>query len=455
MSSTSQGLRRHSLGFWEIVGLAVGGMIGTWIVDMTYWFQLSGAGCFWALLLATVFVLPLGLCYSELNSMLPFSGGETIWATNAFGWFLGWIVGWALTLLYVLALTWVIYGIGTIAIYAFPDLSFSSIRLIGVILLLAWLAISMLKVEISGKAGMIMAFVMIVTAIIGFVFFFTSAEWHFDNLKPWFPQGWSGFGAALGVMLFKFVGFDLIPQFAEESNYPRRNQWKLYLAALLITFLIYGGAILANGGIWDWERIANATLIDPIIADQLGLHILAWLIIGTAILTVVTVIPGFWAAGARILYGMSRQRQLPPALSITNRFGQPWVANIVIGILAIYFAYFAPEAWVAYVYTIFSFTAGFVFLVIALSFLTLRVKHPEWDRPCKAPGGMICGVIAAIYCAWVIYVSLAEMTMEGITALAGFYVLGALLLIYLLYKRRLEPERYTVYVLTPKDISED
>ena len=455
MLSETRGLRSRTLGFWSIVCLAVGGTIGTWVVDMTYWFQLSGAGCLWGLALAGACVLPLALCYSELNGMLPFAGGEPVWTTNAFGWFLGWLQGWALTLLYLLALTWVIYGIGTIAIYAFPDLAFSTIRLIGVALLLIWLVMSELKVEIGGMTATVMVFAMILGAVIVWAFFFSSGEWHYSTLTPWFPQGAGGFGLVVGILVFKFVGFDLVPQFAEESKYPFKNIWKVYLVVLLITFGVYAMAILANGGIWGWERIAGATMIDPIIADELGLHVLAWVIVVVAILTVITVMPGFWAAASRVLYGMAKQRQMPLVLAKTNRFGQPWVANILVGVFAIYFAYFSPEAWVEYIYTIFSFTAGIIYLLVALSFIALRIKHPEWKRPYLAPRWIVCGSIAAAYCAWVIYTSLAQITIEGVMALIGFYAVGVIFLIYVWRKRKVEPEKYKLHTLTPEDISED
>ena len=226
------------LGLWTIIALAVGGTIGTWIVDMTYWFQLSGAGSFWALALSGLLVLPLALCYSELNSALPFAGGENTWVSNAFGPIIGWFQGWLLVLLYVLAMTWVVYGLGTIAAYSFPNISFSSIRLVGMLLLLAWLGISMLQVEITGKLAYIMTWSMVVIALIAFFSFFTSSEWHFENLHPFFPNGFKGFGTVLGILLFKYVGFDLVPQFSEEINYPLKDQWKAYVGIIVITFCI-------------------------------------------------------------------------------------------------------------------------------------------------------------------------------------------------------------------------
>ena len=53
-------------------------MIAAWMVEIKYWFELSGPGSFWALVVCALFILPLCLVYSEMTSMLPFAGGENV-----------------------------------------------------------------------------------------------------------------------------------------------------------------------------------------------------------------------------------------------------------------------------------------------------------------------------------------------------------------------------------------
>ena len=52
-----------------------------------------------------------------------------------------------------------------------------------------------------------------------------------------------------------------------------------------------------------------------------------------------------------------------------SRFWQ--ISSLVF--LSIYFTVFAPDAWVNYIYTIYGLTAGVVYLLVALSFLKLRL----------------------------------------------------------------------------------
>ena len=60
---------RKDLSLSQIIAMAAGGMIAAWMVEMIYWFELSGSGSFWALLATGIFIIPLGLIYSEMSSM--------------------------------------------------------------------------------------------------------------------------------------------------------------------------------------------------------------------------------------------------------------------------------------------------------------------------------------------------------------------------------------------------
>ena len=91
-----KGQLKRELSLSQVIAMAAGGMIAAWMVEMIYWFELSGTGSFWALLTTGILVIPLGLVYSELSSMLPFAGGENVWISNAFGWDIGWYFNWKL-----------------------------------------------------------------------------------------------------------------------------------------------------------------------------------------------------------------------------------------------------------------------------------------------------------------------------------------------------------------------
>lgn len=442
---------KKELTLTQVIAMAAGGMIAAWMVEIKYWFELSGAGCFWALATTAVMVLPLAFVYSEMSAMLPFAGGANIWVSNAFNWDLGWYFDWAQLLLYVLAMPTVSYGIVTMTNYFYP-LTFFQTKVIALLLLVVWFFLTNKEIKLLGKIQNFLFWLMIITSIFVSVSLITSGQWKFSNLKPWFPNGFSGYSAAVGILVFKYIGFDLIPQLSEEANFPRKDQWKAYLGAIGFTFLIYGLAIIANAGIVSTEWIINIDIVDPRVADLVGKHWLAILVVIVGILGTVTTLSGFWLSASRCLYGAAQQRQLSPIFTKINKDGQPYIGNIAVGILSIYFTIFAPEQWVEYIYTIYSFVAGIVYMWVTLSFLVLRKKHPEWERPYKVKCGTLVGLAALAFTIWVIYASLSEISAVSICLLVGYFFVGALFHLYAKKMQKVSPDKWAPIILGPEDI---
>jgi APA family basic amino acid/polyamine antiporter len=443
---------KKELSLSNVISMAAGGMIAAWMVEMIYWFELSGSGSLWALLVTGIMVVPLGLVYSEMSSMLPFAGGENVWISNAFSWNIGWFFNWTLYLLYILAMPTVAFGIVTMAGYFYPELSFQTTKLIALVILLVWFVFSNFRVRILASIQSVMFWIMIAASIFVSFNFILSAEWSFSNLQPWFPNGFSGFGAAVGILVFKFIGFDMIPQLSEEANFPRKHQWKAYLGSIAITLLIYALAILGNGGIVTTEWILNTDIVDPRVADLIGKHYLAVIIVVIGILGTVTTLSGFWLSAARNLFGAAKQNQLPHVFKKLNKSGQPFIGNIFVGIFAIYFTVFAPDAWIEYIYTVYAFAAGLVYMMVSLSFLILRKKHPEWERPFKLKFGVLFGILSLIFTLWILIATFSEIALSSLFILGGYFVIGIALLIYAKMKQKSDPEGWKQIVLTPDDI---
>ena len=131
-----QGLKK-TLKLPQLIALAAGGMIAAWMVEIQYWFSLTGTGSLLALILCAVFVLPLCFIYAEMTTMLPYAGGENVWVSNAFGWNTGWVCCWFVLLLYVMAMPTVSYGIASMIGYLHPITS-GQTKLVAAIILVVW-----------------------------------------------------------------------------------------------------------------------------------------------------------------------------------------------------------------------------------------------------------------------------------------------------------------------------
>ncbi|MFP3361216.1 amino acid permease, partial [Planococcus sp. SIMBA_143] len=67
-----------------------------------------------------------------------------------------------------------------------------------------------------------------------------------SNADPLFTGGGSGFSAVVSVVPFLFVGFDVIPQSAEELNMPPRRMGVMIIVSVAAATLWYIMVILTN-----------------------------------------------------------------------------------------------------------------------------------------------------------------------------------------------------------------
>jgi APA family basic amino acid/polyamine antiporter len=447
VADSKQQLKKE-LGLLNIIAMAAGGMIAAWMVEITLWFDLSGPGSLVALITCGVLVLSLCLIYSEMTSMLPYAGGENIWISNAFGWEAGWYGCWLVMLLYIMAMPVVSFGISSMLRYLYP-ITFIQEKVIASVTLLVWYFLTNKEIKILAKLQSTMFWGTLIVSVGASLSFIFSSEWHFETLKPFFPNGVNGYGAAVGLLIMKFVGFDLVPQLSEESNFPKRKMWMAYAGSMGLTILVYGLAVLAVGGIFTSEQIKGMDIVDPRAADVIGHHWLGILIVVMGIFTCLTTLSSFWLCASRTLYGAAQQHQFTEVLARLNVNAQPQNANIVVGIFSLYFTVFAPEKWINYIYTIYGFAAGLVYMLVVLSFLRLRKTHPEWKRSYKLPFAGFFGLVGFLFTVYVLVVSCISMDKGAWITLVIYLLIGIPFLFYARSKQKTDPEKWRRIVINP------
>lgn len=431
-----------------MIAMAAGGMVAAWMVEIKYWFEVGGAGSLWSLVTCALLILPLCFIYSELTSMMPYAGGQNIWVSNAFGWNTGFAACWFIMLLYIMAMPTVSYGIASMVSYVYP-ISAMGVKIVSVVILVLWYFLTNFELKLLTKLQNVLFWSTLVVSCCASLIFIFSGEWSYDNITPWFAEGFNGYTAGIGLLIMKFVGFDLIPQLSEEANFPKKDLWKAFVGSLACTVLIYGLAIVGVGGIVSREWIAETDIVDPRVADIIGMHWLGMVIVIMGALTCITTLSSFWLSASRILYGAAKQHQMTAKFSVLNKHGQPAFANLIVGILSVYFTVFAPEAWVNYIYVIYGVAAGIVYLFVATSFLKLRKTHPEWERPYKAKAGTLMGIIGIAFCFWVIFTNVKAMGMAEWAVLIIYCVVGIGFWAFAKAKQKSDPENWAPVVINP------
>ena len=136
------------------------------------------------------------------------------------------------------------------------------------------------------------------------------------NLQPLFVDGAKGLLAVLIITPFMFVGFDVIPQAAEEINLPYKQIGKLLIFSVGLAVFWYILIILACSLALDDAALQSSSLATADAASALfGTLLAGKLIVLAGIGGIVTSWNAFYIGGSRAIYALAHARMLPAWLA--------------------------------------------------------------------------------------------------------------------------------------------
>ena len=161
------------------------------------------------------------------------------------------------------------------------------------------------------------------------------------NWEPWFAPGrsaWTGVLAMLAISPWLYVGFDTLPQAAEEFAFPAGRAFRLMAAAILAGAGMYVVVVLATGVVLPWrELVAGESVWATGAAVRASLGMVGVAILSVAVvLAIFTGINGFFMASSRLMFSMGRARLLPAWFgSIDRARGTPRNALLFTGAVSL------------------------------------------------------------------------------------------------------------------------
>ncbi len=369
-----------------------------------------------------------GLSYSELTALFPKAAAEYTFVKNAFkSEFIGFIIGWLTAITSIIVGATVALGFGGyFAQFLDIPITISAILLLGVLSFVnfigikqsAWINTIFALVTIAG---------LVIIIILGFTFGASESVDYFDA-----PNGISGIILAFVLIFFAFIGFEDMANVAEEVKMPKKTLPRAIILSILITAVIYILVSLSAVRIMNWGELSqSAAPLADLAARGLGLGggitLSAIALFATASTVLITLV-----AGARILYGMAQNGSLPSILGkVHSRTGTPWIAVIGIFVTSIAFAFVGDIVIVA---NIVVFAVVITFAMVNLSVILLRYVKPDVERPFRVPLNIgkfpilpLFGFVVTVYMA-------IQFELEII--LVGFGIIGAGCIFYLLFNKR-------------------
>ncbi|MEC5209136.1 APA family basic amino acid/polyamine antiporter [Psychrobacter sp. PL15] len=403
---------KKSLGMFDIIALAFGAMVGWgWVVLAGGWIIAAGTwGAMLAFLLGGLAVILIGVTYAELAASMPITGGEHTYTHRALGVNVSFICSWSILFGYFSVVAFEAVALPTVVEYFIPNYNQGYLWTIaGWDVYATWVGVGMLGSVIVtwlNIRGMEVSAWFQKTAVIGILFvgilLFIGAALYNPATStavqaPAFIGGAAGVMAVIVMVPFMFVGFDVIPQAAEEIDLTRPNIGKFLIISIIIAVLWYIAVAWSVGTTLPLIQAEGSTLAtaDAMTNAWSGKWAGILLVIG-GVLGILSSWNAFLIGGSRLLYAMSKARMLPAFLSkLHPKYNTPANAILLIGGLATLAPLFGRKMLV-WIVDAGGFGIVIAYTCVAISFLVLRYREPDMVRPFRVPAGKLVGVVTII-----------------------------------------------------------
>ncbi len=403
----TDGTFRRVLGRIDTFALAFGAMIGwSWVILAGTWLSDGGLlGAALAFFAGGVAICMIGLTYAELASALPFVGGEHVYTQRAFGEVTSYICTWSIIFGYVavvafeaialpVAVASLVPGFQQIPLWTVADYQVHGTEVaLGA---LAATGITLLNIRGVRVAARVQAITVIFILAAGALLIaggFLSIGHENREVLLW--GGSPGFLSVLIMVPFLFVGFDVIPQSAEEINTSQCDIGRVLIRSILLAILFYVLVVVAVGlspSVGENEGLVTAVAAGKAFNSP---AVTAFIVLA-GIGGILTSWNAFLIGGSRAVFALARAGHLPAFLGrIHPQYGTPWYAIAVIGGISILAPLLGRSALV---WIIDAGGLGIViaYIFVAAAFIALRRKEPDLVRPYTAPGGEATGWVALV-----------------------------------------------------------
>ncbi len=331
IQSEGTGLKK-SLNPAQVWALALGSILGwgAFVLPALRFLPEAGPGAATiGFAIGGLMLLFVAKSYGHMISQYPVAGGAFAFAYAGFGPTVAFACGWALALGYlcIIALNGTalilltrflmpgvlefgyMYSIAGWAVY------FGEIAMVVSILCLGGY-LNYKGADIVGKIQVFLAFALCFGVVALFLGSTTTESASVANLQPLFAENKSMIASILAIVAIApwlYVGFDTIPQAAEEFNFPHEKAVRLMTAAIIGGAVLYSLVTIAVAIVMPYKELlvmdvpwATGT-IATIALGQFGSILLAIVVMAA----IFTGINGFFIAASRLLFSMGRAKVLP------------------------------------------------------------------------------------------------------------------------------------------------
>lgn len=366
------------------------------------------------------------LCYAELATTYPHTGGDYYYFMRAFGRPVAFLFAWArLSVIQTGSIALLAFVLGDYLAELLP-FGTAAAPVYAALAIVLLTVLNLVGVRQGARVQVILTIAEIVglLLIVGAGLFLTGTPT--ETLAPAIaspPQ--SNVGLAMVFVLFTYGGWNEAAFLAAELRQVDRNMLRALLAGIAILTAIY---LLVNLAYLKGLGLSGVAQAEAVGADlmrqamgETGVKLLSLFVVvsvlGSANATIFT--------AARTNYALGQDFVLFRSLGQWREQGStPATALLVQGAIALTLILFGAitregfETMVAYVTPVF----WFFFLLTGIAFFVLRIREPQTFRPFQVPLYPVLPILFCLTCGYMLYSSLVY---TKIGALVGVAVLLA------------------------------
>nr|WP_106784559.1 amino acid permease [Lysinibacillus timonensis] len=418
--------------------IAIGGTIGTGL------FLGSGAAIEKAGPSVLLVYLTIGLAVffvmRALGEMLLSNSGYqsfTDFATDYIGDWAGYVTGWTYWFCWIMTAMADIIAVGVYVRYWFDIPQWVP----AITCLVILLALNLLTVKLFGELEFWFAIIKVVTIIalivIGIVMIVTGFQTDtgyvtVSNLWEhggFFPNGFSGFLFAFQMVVFSFVGVELVGVTAAETADPKKNIPSAINKIPVRILLFYVGSVFVILCINPWTQLSAASSPFVQVFTLVGIPVAAGIINFVVLTSAASAGNSGLFSTSRMMYNLSKHKQGPKAFSRLNSNHVPgnalFTSAIVVSVGAL-LSYALPDSAFSIVTTISAICFIWVWSIILISHLIYLKKRPDLHRRSsfKAPlVPFINYVVLALFVGVLVVMFISEDTRSALLLTPVWFII--------------------------------
>lgn len=337
----------------DVWGLALGSIIGwgCFVLPSSFLMKAGPIGTAIGVIIGGVIISLIAINYGYLIKEYPVAGGEYFYVLKLFGKKHAFLCGWLLILAYISIISLNATALGMIGRYLFPGIIqrgflysiagwqvYAGEIATAIIFIVLFAIFNIRGVKIAGWIQKSIVIILVGSVLIITITTLLSGV-EVSNFYPAFAEGKSTISSIASIVAMSpwlYIGFDCIPQAAEEYSFSAKKSLSILLVAIFFGAFIYIALTFITAAPMQWEIFLSNDLMWAtgeavnIIMGRIGL-----IILGVSMFcAVVSGINGFYIATSRLIYSMAQNKALPIQFSkIDNKFFTP--KNSILFIMCI------------------------------------------------------------------------------------------------------------------------